>query len=217
MLKKLVADNRFFFIPYLLFIISGAIVIVSTHQSSLHLFFNQFHNRVANHLFYSLTFLGDGLFAIIACLILLFIRYRIALTVFLSTTIGAIIAQSLKRLVFNDYVRPAKYFEGQDTLYLIPGFENDHLYSFPSGHTTTAFALYLTLAFFTKNNLSRLFLFIVAIIVSYSRVYLSQHFFEDIYAGAMVGVFSAIVGYWLSSSYFNQEKLEGKLILQKRG
>lgn len=217
MIKKLVADNRFFFIPYFLFIISGAIVIVSTGQPSLHLFFNKYHNSIANLFFYGLTFLGDGLFAIIACLFLLLIRYRLALTVFLSTTIGAIIAQSLKRLVFNDYVRPAKYFEGQDTLYLIPGFENDHLYSFPSGHTTTAFALYLTLAFFAKNSASKFGLFALAIIVSYSRVYLSQHFFEDIYAGSIVGVISAIVGYGVNNHYFKQEKLEGKLTLQKRG
>jgi membrane-associated phospholipid phosphatase len=40
-------------------------------------------------------------------------------------------------------------------------------------------------------------LFLLALIAAYSRVYLSQHFFEDIYAGSFVGLIAALVAHRL--------------------
>ena len=49
-------------------------------------------------------------------------------------------------------------------------------------------------------NLYRLVLaalFFLALLGAYSRVYLSQHFFEDIYAGSFVGLIAALIAHRL--------------------
>jgi membrane-associated phospholipid phosphatase len=53
------------------------------------------------------------------------------------------------------------------------------------------------LALFTKNKWIEFLLFSIALIVGYSRVYLSQHFFIDIYAGSIIGVSTTLVIYFL--------------------
>jgi membrane-associated phospholipid phosphatase len=42
--------------------------------------------------------------------------------------------------------------------------------------------------------------FCLALVASYSRVYLSQHFFGDIYAGSVIGVGSTLaLYYWMDT------------------
>ena len=58
-------------------------------------------------------------------------------------------------------------------------------YSFPSGHATFAFALAIVLA--RKESRYAWWLFLLAILVSLSRIYLGQHYPLDILAGAVCG------------------------------
>ena len=51
----------------------------------------------------------------------------------------------------------------------------------------------------------------MAILVGYSRIYLSQHFFEDVYAGSIIGVVITIIVYF-SINKINKSGLEGSLI-----
>lgn len=68
--------------------------------------------------------------------------------------------------------------------------------SFPSGHTTTAFALAMVLIIFWK----RFWLFFVfwAALIAASRVIITAHFLSDVMAGAYLGLFSVILlkKYW---------------------
>jgi membrane-associated phospholipid phosphatase len=59
--------------------------------------------------------------------------------------------------------------------------------SFPSGHTLSAFALYTLLAYMLPNRW-QIPLLTVALAVGISRMYLGQHFLEDVLAGALIGV-----------------------------
>jgi membrane-associated phospholipid phosphatase len=70
-----------------------------------------------------------------------------------------------------------------------------HYNSFPSGHTTSAFALliFMTVFIFPKNNKVVGLLFAMAIMVGISRIYLAAHFFKDIYLGSIVGFSIAIL------------------------
>ncbi|HWY36960.1 MAG TPA: phosphatase PAP2 family protein, partial [Bacteroidia bacterium] len=84
-------------------------------------------------------------------------------------------------------------------LTLIEGMrEEQHIHhSFPSGHATAAFALFFCLAFFAGKSSSKALYFLLALTVAFSRVYLSQHFFEDITAGSFIAVFfSSLVCYF---------------------
>ncbi len=58
-------------------------------------------------------------------------------------------------------------------------------FSFPSGHASTAFASATVLAFFDKKR--RWFYYLIAILISYSRIYLGCHYFFDVAVGAILG------------------------------
>jgi membrane-associated phospholipid phosphatase len=54
----------------------------------------------------------------------------------------------------------------------------------------------------TKYQSLRFFLFGAALLIAFSRVYLSQHFFEDIFTGAIIGFGVAV----LTAAVFDQER-----------
>ena len=75
-------------------------------------------------------------------------------------------------------------------------------YSFPSGHATTALALYGLLAYFIYRHYNRspsrsLTLWvagILIILVGFSRIYLGVHFLSDVLAGYLLGLLWLLVG-----------------------
>jgi undecaprenyl-diphosphatase len=69
-------------------------------------------------------------------------------------------------------------------------------FSFPSGHTITAFAVALSLAAFYPGMLPGL-LFCAASI-ALSRILLGMHFLSDVLAGALIGSVLAYGAVWLA-------------------
>ncbi len=195
-MKAIFKNNISFLLPYLIFIVLGALLLAVDTKTEMHLGFNSYHNSFFDSFFYYITYLGDGVMAVLTVIILSAIKYRYAVIVGLSNLISAIITQTLKQTLFSDSVRPKKFFEGIHDLYFVPGVNNHLYYSFPSGHSTCAFALFFSLALLVKNKTLELLFFITAILVGYSRIYLSQHFFEDVYAGSLIGIFTTIIVYY---------------------
>lgn len=195
-MKTIVKANLSFFFPYLIFIVFGAVLILINTKAETHLGFNNFHNSFFDVFFYYATFLGDGVTAVLVVIILFTVQFRAAIIVGLSNIISALITQVLKRTLFAEMVRPKKFFEGIHDLYFVPGVENYLYNSFPSGHSTCAFSLYLSLALIVKNKKYKTVFCILAFLVGYSRIYLSQHFFEDVYAGSLIGVVITIITYY---------------------
>ncbi len=69
--------------------------------------------------------------------------------------------------------------------------------SFPSGHTMSAFALAtITLYFFPKKNWLSALMFVMAVLVGMSRLYLVMHFLRDVLLGSVLGVVVAILLAW---------------------
>jgi membrane-associated phospholipid phosphatase len=199
--KAIFLNNRGFLLPYLLFIILGAVLVGMNTKTALHIGFNSFHNHFFDIFFRYITWLGDGITWILAVLMLFTIKYRYAFIVGLSCFISSMITQLLKRTVFSEMVRPRRFFEGVHEIYFVPGVENYTNNSFPSGHTTVAFSLCLGLALISKKNNLKWIYFILALLIAYSRVYLSQHFFGDIYAGSIIAVITTLaVFYFLQKS-----------------
>jgi membrane-associated phospholipid phosphatase len=92
-------------------------------------------------------------------------------------------------------------------LHIIDGVEIRNYNSFPSGHTTTAFAFFALLSFYAKNRLIKIAYILPAVFVGFTRIYLLQHFFEDTLFGSLLGVISAVVVYY-SFSKFKPKKDE---------
>ncbi len=195
MFIKTFRNNLAFLIPYLLLLLIVTPVLVFGTKPGIHLWINQFHTPFLNFFFKYVTYLGDGLFLIVPALILLFVSLRhfvFLLTAYLST---GLVAQILKRFFFDGVVRPTRYFEGIADLPLVNGVKMLGSHSFPSGHATSAFALFLCLALITKSKPDKLMCFVLATLVAFSRVYLSQHFLIDVYFGSLIGCAGALAFY----------------------
>lgn len=70
--------------------------------------------------------------------------------------------------------------------------------SFPSGHTTLAFATATTLALEYKKWYITIPAFVWAGSVGYSRMRLGRHYPTDVASGAVVGIGSAYLSHWLT-------------------
>jgi membrane-associated phospholipid phosphatase len=152
-----------------------------------------------------LTWFGDGLFMVLIGMFLLFIKLRYGLIILSSFLASSLFVQLLKRLVFPEFKRPVAWFQDLGIeIYRVVGIEYHSAFSFPSGHTTTAFALFFGLAFFIKNFWLKIVFLLLAVITGYSRIYLSQHFLGDALAGSILGVSIAII----MQSVFNRIETE---------
>lgn len=181
---------------YILSLIVGAMLYFVYPQGSIVLLFNKWHNPVTDVIFRFLTYLGDGLFMAAVGVFFLFVRYYNALFLTIVAVIQTILVQVGKRLIWPDAPRPYKFFSelGVD-LHLVEGVKAHYLHSFPSGHTAAAFALasIIVLLYPARRRRFASLLFLGAILVAISRIYLAQHFFIDTYFGSMIGVGSAFL------------------------
>lgn len=195
MLSKTLKSNNFFLLPYLVVLIILFPVLLIYTKPEIHLWINQHNSPLFDWFFKHLTFLGDGLFIIIPAIILLFFSLRHFVFLVVTYFSTGLITQLLKRLFFEDVIRPSKYFHDLYSLHLVDGVNMLSGRSFPSGHSTSAFALFLCLALILRNRFVKSLCFLLACLVAFSRVYLSQHFLVDIIAGSIIGSFGAVAFY----------------------
>lgn len=107
----------------------------------------------------------------------------------------AIVIGFLKVKMFPDHVRPAMFFSGQYKLHFVEGIPVLTVYSFPSGHTAVAFAVFFLLAIYIKRTWVSMVLLCLALLVGLSRMYLMEHFWIDVYFGSLVGILITLLVY----------------------
>ena len=78
-------------------------------------------------------------------------------------------------------------------LHLVEGVDVHTYSSFPSGHTATAFCFALLISLLVRTRRLALIALLVAALVGYSRIYLSQHYPLDVGAGMLVAVISVSI------------------------
>ncbi|PID93936.1 MAG: hypothetical protein CSA95_05595 [Bacteroidetes bacterium] len=166
-------------------------------KEEIHLAINGWNGPVRDFIFYFLTYAGDGLFALALILVTLFIRFRYALSLALSFLGSGVVSQLMKRLFFAETIRPVPYFRALETpLNLVEGVHYHFTMSFPSGHSASAYALFILLALFTRNKMVSVFFVLLAASIAFSRVYLSQHFLWDTLMGGMIGFVAAWITFY---------------------
>lgn len=197
---SLLKKNTTFFIPYFIFLLAGGITLLLYSKTDIHLYLNQYHNPAADFFFSNWTNLGLGIVIVPVALVLAFIRFRYMLISLAGFLLTVIINDSLKFLFHSP--RPLTVFSQlHQSLYLVPNVEMQNWNSFPSGHTATGFCMFCLLAFYTKNNFLKALYFIMAFLIAYSRMYLSEHFLKDVYAASIIGVCCALFVYsWLMNA-----------------
>lgn len=158
------------------------------------LLLNNHHSLFADTFFIYFTFLGDGLFSIVTGGIVFFIICKkTGYKIIIAYIISGILAQVLKKLFH--FPRPKAFFQEGVYKHFLDGVTYTGWNSFPSGHSTSIFALATVLCLNTKNILLRITFMLIAFTIGYSRIYLGQHFLEDVVAGAVLGSVSGFVIY----------------------
>ena len=184
-----IKDYYGFLLPMIIGVIAGAIALILIPKHTIHINLTAYHTPVADTFFRIYTVLGEAWVWAIA-LIFLFIRYKDALLIIASQLTAGLCTQIIKHIC--NMPRPKVFFEQnfpEIILHKVEGVTMHAWHSFPSGHTTTAFALFmaLTCILATKNKPLQCVFFCMALLVGYSRIYLSQHFLMDVWAGAIIG------------------------------
>lgn len=196
--------------PFLLatgfLILVGLIYYAVFGHAEGHLRFNTWHGPLGDTLFPWITYLGDGwIFAVILIPNLLIEPKKFYALALLA--LFTLFATAGLKEAFKEVPRPAKYFEQQDeALNMVEGVQAHHFRSFPSGHTTTAFAAFGFLAYLLKGRVSQILCFGAAGLAGFSRIYLQQHFVRDVVAGALLGSLLLILALSLSRYWLNKRK-----------
>lgn len=164
------------------------------------MWFNGLHHPFADFFFRYATHLGDGLVLVAFTLVALFWRFRIALGLLVVEVATLLTTGVLKQVVFEGTPRPLRFFESGQ-LRLVPEVQMHEWNSFPSGHTMAAAALYAFLALTIDKPWAYRLGSALILVVGTSRMYLSQHFFEDVWVGGMLGGIIAYSGYAWSNSW----------------
>lgn len=192
---------RFFFGMVIIFGIIAGVILATGEKTQIHLELNSWHTPFWDTFFHYYTFVGDGVFVALGILFCGIVGYktygwRPFAFGWGVLILSGLLAQILKRFVFDSALRPAAEITDHP-LHLIEGVEMHLHNSFPSGHTTAAFAFFGFLAgqYFLKKPAMQVLMGVLAATVGYSRMYLSQHFLEDAFTGMLLGSFCILL--WL--------------------
>ncbi|WP_154859488.1 phosphatase PAP2 family protein [Cyclobacterium xiamenense] len=205
---------RVFFTGYVFLLVLLPVVLLGQEKGYWELWINRQHTDILDVFFKSFTNLGDGLVAVFLIGGFLWIRYADALFLTIGFLLHAFLVHFFKKVCFPGTLRPIAYFEGEP-LHRIEGMRNALYHTFPSGHTASIF-LFVTswLLIRPAGKQWQVFWLAVAVLVGFSRVYLLQHFIWDVYAGSLLGIFSAYAGYLFLHSLPQRSWWEGRLELQ---
>ena len=171
---------------------TGVFILILGKNGSFQ-FINSNHDPIADQFFKYFTHYGDGVMWVPLGIYCFFYRRKYFIAVVAGIVISTLIAQVLKRVVYPDELRPISYLSEIFPVHIIDGVTMRKAHSFPSGHTTTAFAMALIIAYIINRRFWSVILPLLALLAGYSRVYLAQHFPTDIFAGMCIGIVSSIL------------------------
>ncbi len=197
-----------YFILLLGYLLIGGIALLFIEKGDVLLYFSDHRTAFGDLFFKWATQLGEfvpylagfGAF-------LLMKQYKKAIALPLLAAAVTIVS-FITKSVFKQ-PRPARYFKDLDQFEVINQVAgvvlNQGDTSFPSGHTMSAFAVstFFLLCFPQKWWLD-IVLFTVALLTAASRIYLVQHFFQDVYLGAILGILIGLLSFLLLSNIENR-------------
>jgi membrane-associated phospholipid phosphatase len=204
---------RPFFLLYLIVLCACLVIKLLYTREQIFFAVNGWNSPWADYIEPYMTDLGDGLTAVTLSLVFLLFSYRKFLLLASSYLLTGFVAQVIK--YFADAPRPSLYFKDQwAPVHTVKGVEILTYNSFPSGHTTSAFSAAVVLAYLATKKGWGIPALLTAILIGYSRMYLTEHFFEDVIGGSAIGVIVTVLWLtWLENKQFiHSEKWRTGLI-----
>jgi len=125
--------------------------------------------------------------------------------------IALLITEILCNQLIKEWVQRERPFEHIADFNLL--IKNPNSYSFPSGHTTASFAVAIVISKYIRKLMIPTL--VLAILISYSRMYLYVHYPSDILAGIILGVICSVLAIYtfqLFSQLIKNKKSKDKMI-----
>lgn len=208
--KPFTSNNPFFLVPFVLWVVTGGLLLLVYGDDYLFRVVNLHSTTFMDAFMPMSTMLGEGVVIALVLLSLMafkgFRNWWYFLLALLCNVLPPIIVQVFKRTVSAP--RPLKFFQEAEWIHILPDWPRLMENSFPSGHTTGAFCFFTFLSFVlpAKYRVVGLVFFLCALLVAYSRIYLAVHFFADVYVGSIIGtslvtLFFAIMNHYQSAFF----------------
>jgi membrane-associated phospholipid phosphatase len=206
-LPRFVRNNWLFLSGTLLLLIYNAVMILSSNQGDTLVAINQLRTPGWDVFFKVSTHFAEPVAYAGVLLLVSAFSYRKAIFVVVAGATAGIVSGVLKALFSQ--ARPMRWFfdNYEEIWHSLNHFEEewrswDAASSFPSGHATSAFALYGFLAFNARwrKNYVQAFCLFLAVMVAFSRMYLLYHFLRDVTVGAALGTTIGALVYYLQQS-----------------
>lgn len=188
--------NTYFFLTLVLWVLAGGVMQSIFTPEELFIGINRMHHPLTDVLMTGITYLGDGIsFAVVLVCMLVTRKFKPFLIGLTSVLLMTLVVQTVKHMA--DAPRPMLYFQEAAFLHTVKWVSVHYHNSWPSGHSACAFALFSYLSLIDNNKRRGLLLIGLALVAAYSRIYLAQHFFADIYIGSIIGALASFVVYGL--------------------
>lgn len=168
------------------------------------LYLNANLGLVADKVFEYSSYLAEGWIWIPYFIVLVGLYKKDKAFILMNFLISTLLTQFAKNFIFTTAMRPMASGLDATQIHSVPGVEIHTFNSFPSGHTATAFTLFILTTYLFPNKYALSIGIIYAIVCGYSRVYLAQHFPLDLAGGIFVALLT------LPISIFIREKLNKK-------
>jgi membrane-associated phospholipid phosphatase len=160
--------------------------------------------NAADFFFYIWANAGDGFIWIPAFALTLMYKKRYLPFLIATIVWSTLITQSSKQIFFKSENRPTAVITNASLIHTVPGIEIHTTNSFPSGHTATAFSLFLFCCFISTKKWIVPLGFTYALLGGYARIYVAQHFPLDVGAGILVAYCSVLLAWVIQLKYFNK-------------
>lgn len=188
----MLTENRRNFILLINFYLVCMVIYILIHSKGSEVLYCYAHqSELLTSLFIWVTRLGEWITIAGLGIYLLFKNRKAFFAALIAFLPMDILMLWVKRVL--EYPRPLRFFQhGEITA--IPDYPSLYHQSMPSGHTFTAFFFASFVCFFF--NLSfrySLLLFLAAVLIGFSRVYLLCHFIEDVLLGSIMGITAGIL------------------------
>jgi membrane-associated phospholipid phosphatase len=214
-LKTFLKNNAFIFSIYFAVIFVATYFLLSYDKVTIHTYLNQFVGiKLVDTFFFYITYFGDGRLVPFIILLVMLYNIRLGICVTISVIVATSFSSILKHYFYEEVFRPAFVFEWyihKPLKYVDNEFMN-YSNSFPSGHSTQVFSMFMCLVYVAKNNSLKLLFLSISLLTAFSRTYLSQHWLVDITFGSLIGTAFSFFFYYIFVLKNNLSKQNKSLI-----
>ena len=167
-------------------------------RETVFLWFNMDLGVIGDWVFDTFSYLAEG-WQWIPFFIIVFGRFKKdAFFILLNFLISTLLTQIPKNFIWANVSRPMASSIPHNQIHIVKDVDMHLWNSFPSGHTATAFTIFLILVYFFPKRTVLFVGAIYAIACGYSRVYLGQHFPLDVAGGIIVAVITILLSIYIS-------------------